>query len=109
MVQILSLLKELVDGFSYEQWDTTNMSELEGEKSAEQERQWLKIQAPNQMLSILLISLAQLKARNNSENFKMKPDNYCTHCTDQKNWLKIFTTILSTLFKNGNNLCEHRE
>ena len=67
MVQILSLLKELVDGFSYEQWDTTNMSELEGEKSAEQERQWLKIQAPNQMLSILLISLAQLKARNNSE------------------------------------------
>ena len=39
MVQILSLLKELVDGFSYEQSDTTNMSELEGEKSAEQERQ----------------------------------------------------------------------
>ena len=67
MVQILSLLKELVDGFSYEQWDTTNMSELEGEKSAEQERQWLKIQTPNQMLSRLLISLAQLKARNNSE------------------------------------------
>ena len=67
MVQILSLLKELVDGFSYEQSDTTNMSELEGEKSAEQERQWLKIQTPNQMLSRLLISLAQLKARNNSE------------------------------------------
>ena len=67
MVQILSLLKELVDGFSYEQSDTTNMFELEGEKSAEQERQWLKIQTPNQMLSRLLISLAQLKARNNSE------------------------------------------
>ena len=43
------------------------MSELEGEKSAEQERQSLKIQTPNQMLSRLLISLAQLKARNNSE------------------------------------------
>ena len=67
MVQILSLLKELVDGFSYEQSDTTNMFELEGEKSAEQEKQWLKIQTPNQMLSRLLISLAQLKARNNSE------------------------------------------
>ena len=37
------------------------------------------------MLSRLPISLAQLKARNNSENLKMKLGNYCTLFTDPKN------------------------
>ena len=36
------------------------------------------------MLSRLPISLAQLKAGNNSENLKKKLDNYCILCTDQK-------------------------
>ena len=38
------------------------------------------------MLSRLPISLAQLKAENNSENLKMKLGNYCTLCTDQKTY-----------------------
>ena len=36
------------------------------------------------MLNRLPITLAQLKAGNNSENLKMKLDNYCILCTDQK-------------------------
>ena len=59
---------------------TTDMPELESEKSAEQKRQRLKILTPNQMLSRLPISLAQLEAGNNSEKFKMILDNYCILC-----------------------------
>ena len=34
ILQILSLLKEIVDGFLYEESNTTNMPELESEESA---------------------------------------------------------------------------
>ena len=37
------------------------------------------------MLSRLPISLAQLKAGNNSEKLKIKLDKFCILCTDQKN------------------------
>ena len=51
--------------------DTTDMPELESEESAEQRKnqqgKGLKILTPSQMLSRLPISLAQLKAGNNSE------------------------------------------
>ena len=50
----------------------------------EQQGSDLKIFTPNQMLSRLLITLAHLKAGNNSEKLKMKLDNYCILCTDQK-------------------------
>ena len=43
------------------------MPELETQESAAQRGQGLKILAPQQMLSRLPISLAQLKAGNNSE------------------------------------------
>ena len=50
------------------------MPELESEESAEQRRnqqgKGLKILTPSQMLSRLPISLAQLKAGNNSEKLK---------------------------------------
>ena len=52
---------------SNEQPETTNMSELEGTESAEQPGQGLKILTPDQMLSRLPITLAQLKAGNNSQ------------------------------------------
>ena len=72
MVKILSLLKEILkstDKKTDEQPDTTNMPELESEVSAEQRRNQkehgLKMLTPNQMLSKLPISLAQLKAGNN--------------------------------------------
>ena len=45
----------------------------------------LRILTPNQMLSRSPISLAQIKAGKNSENLKMKLDNYYILCTDQKN------------------------
>ena len=53
-----------------EQSDTDE--QLESEKLTEQEGQGLKILTPEQMLSRLPISLAQLKAGNNSEKPKMK-------------------------------------
>ena len=58
---------------SDKQPDMKNMSDLEHEESAAQEEQsakGLKILTPNQMLSRLSISLAQLKAGNNSEKLK---------------------------------------
>ena len=70
MAEILSLLKELVEEPPYEQPDTTDMPELESEESAEQRGQGLKILTPSQMLSRLPITLAQLKAGNNSEKLK---------------------------------------
>ena len=60
----------------------------------------LNILTPNQMLSRLPISLAQLKAGNNSEKF-------CILCTDQKNLQNNSIKVWLTLFKNGNNLYEH--
>ena len=54
----------------YEQLDTTDMPELESEEFAEQRGQGLEILTPSQMLGRLPITLAQLKAGNNSEKFK---------------------------------------
>ena len=58
----------------YKQLDSTDMPDLESEESAAQKRNQqekaLKTLTPNQMLSRLPISLAQLKAGNNSEKLK---------------------------------------
>ena len=54
--------------------DTTDMPELESEECAEQNRKekdvGIKILTPDQMLSRLPITLAQLKAGNNSEKLE---------------------------------------
>ena len=69
MVKIMSPLKEIpkLD----EKPDTKDMPELESEESASERRnqqgQGLKILTPDQMLSRLPITLAQLKAGNNSQ------------------------------------------
>ena len=74
MIEILSLLREIVERPLYKQLDTTDMPELESEESAAQRRnqqgQGLTILTPNQMLSRLPIALAQLKTGNNSEKLK---------------------------------------
>ena len=77
IVEILLLLKQIPkpkDKKTDEQPDTTDMPELESEEAAEQRRnhqgKGLKILTPSQMLSRLSISIAQLKARNNSEKLK---------------------------------------
>ena len=51
----------------------------------EQQGLGLKILTPNQMLSRLPVTLAQLKTGNNSEKLKNEIDNYCILCTDPKN------------------------
>ena len=53
-----------------EQPDATDMPDLENEEPTEEKGQWLKILTLDQMLSILPISLAQLKTENNSEKLK---------------------------------------
>ena len=77
MVDILLLLKEISkskDKKTDKQSDTAGTPESDSEESAAQGRnqQWkgLKILTPNQMLSGLPISLAQLNAGNNSEKRK---------------------------------------
>ena len=68
-----------------EEPDATDMPELESEQSASERRnelgQGLKILTASPMLSRLPISLAQLKAGNNSEKLK----NDCIVCIVQKN------------------------
>ena len=75
MIETLILLKEILKPKkSDEEPNTTDMTELESEESAAKRRnqpgQGLKILTPDQMLSRLPINLAQLKAGNNSQNFK---------------------------------------
>ena len=78
MIKILSLFKEIIKPNDKkktdEQPDTTNMPDLESEEPTEQRRnqqgKGLKILKPSPMLSRLPISLAQLKAGNNSEKLK---------------------------------------
>ena len=72
MLETLLLLKEILKPKkSDEEPNTTDMPELDSEEFAAERRnqpgQGLKILTPDQMLSRLLITLAQLKAGNNSE------------------------------------------
>ena len=53
-----------------EQLDTTDISDLESEESAEHKGQGLKILTPQQMLGRMPIFLAQLKEGNNSQKLK---------------------------------------
>ena len=68
---------------SREQPDTRDMPELESEKSAPKRRnqqgQGLKILTPDLMLSRLPITLAQLKAGNNSQKLLMNLDDLDCH------------------------------
>ena len=81
--------------------DTTIIPELESEESAAEKRnqqgKGLKILTPSRMLSRLLITLAQLKAGNNSEKLKneIRQLLYSIYCS------KNMTT------KVHNNLIEH--
>ena len=111
MVEILSLLKELVEEPPYEQLDTRDMPELKSEESTaqrrNQQRKGLKILTPNQMLSRLPISLAQLNAGNNSEKLKNEIMQLLYSLYKSKKLTKISIRVWLTLFKHGNNLHEH--
>ena len=85
-----------------EQADTTDMPDLESEKSAEQwrnqEGQELKILTPNQMLSKLPIILAQLQAGNNSEKLKYEIRQllYLLYCS-KKLSKKIYNNLIDKI------------
>ena len=72
-----------------------------------QEGYGLKILTPNQMLSRLPISLAQLKAGNNSEKLKNEIRQLLYSFYRSKNLPNNSIKVWLTLFKNGNNLYEH--
>ena len=76
-------------------------------KIREQQGLGLKILTPNQMLSRLPISLAQLKAGNNSEKLKNEIRQILYSLYRSKKLTKQLYKIWLTLFKNGSNLYEH--
>ena len=69
-----------------------------------QARKGLKTLTPNQMLSRLPISLAQLNAGNNSEKLKNEIRQLLYSSYRSKN---LSIKVWLTLFKHGNNLYEH--
>ena len=86
-----------IDGFQVEketdeEMDSIIMSELESEESAaerrNQEGKGIKTLTPNQMLSRLSISLAQLKAGNNSEKLKNEIRQLLYSLYHSKNMIK---------------------
>ena len=74
------------------------------EFTRQQQRQGL---TPNQMLRRLPISLAQLKAGNDSEKLKNEIRRLLYSLCRSKKLTKIFVKVWSTLYKNGSNLYEH--
>ena len=66
-----------------------------------------KIITPNQMLCRLPISLARLKAGNNSEKLKNEIRQLLYSLYRSKYLQKISIKIWLIIFKNGNNLYEH--
>ena len=97
---------------SDEQPDITNMPELESEESAAERRnqpgQGLKILTPDQMLSRLPITLAQLKAGKNPQKLKneIRQLLYSLYCS-KKLTKTIYNHLINAIYKNGNNLYEH--
>ena len=71
-----------------------------------QEQQWLKILTPNQILSWLKITLAQLKAGNHLEKPKSEIRQLLYYLHPSKKLYKKSINIWFELFKNGNNLYE---
>ena len=69
------------------------MPELESEEPAEQKGVGLKILTPDQMLSRLPITLAQLKAGNSSEKLKNEIRQLLYFCTDKRNLQNNFIKV----------------
>ena len=72
-----------------------------------QSGQGFKILMPNQIFSWLPISLAQLKAGNNSEKLKNEIRQLLYSLYRSKNLRSNSIKVWLTLFENGNNLYEH--
>ena len=97
------------DGFKVEkesdkQIDITDMPDLETEECAaekrNQQRQGLKILTTNQMLSRLPITLAQLKAGNNSEKLKNEIRQLLYSLYRSKKLTKqLYTNLIAIIYK----------
>ena len=57
----------------------------------------LKILTPNQMLRRLPITLAQLKAGNNSEKLKNEIRQYCILCTDKNLTKQLYKSFIDII------------
>ena len=74
------------------------MTDLESEEPTEQKGQGLKILTLDQMLSILPISLAQLKTENNSEKPKNEIQQLSYSLYRSKKLTKtIYNSLISTI------------
>ena len=73
----------------------------------EQQGSGLKILTPDQMLSRLPITLAQLKAGNTSKNLKSEIRQLLYSLHRSKRLTKQLYKSLIDIFENGNNLYEH--
>ena len=105
MIETLILLKEILKPKkSDEEPNTTDMTELESEESAAKRRN----QPGQGLLSRLPITLAQLKAGNNSQKLKneIKQLLYFLYCS-KKLTKTIYNHFINAIYKNGNNLYEH--
>ena len=96
-------LKKEIEDMSEEENEIENPNKIINlvenilEFNRQQQGQGLKILTPYQMLSRLPISLAQLKAENNSE--KLENEIWRLLYSDQKNLQKLFIKVWLTLFK----------
>ena len=114
----LSDLKNEIENISEEEKEIEKPNEivniveeiLEFNKQ-KQEGKGLKILTPDQMLSRLPITLAQLKAGNNSEKLKNKIRQLLYSLYRSKKLTKqLYTSLIEIIWnKNGNNFCEHWE
>ena len=74
------------------------MPELESEEPAEQKGVGLKILTPDQMLSRLPITLAQLKAGNDSEKLKNEVQQILYSLQRSKKLIKtIYNNLINTI------------
>ena len=114
----LSDLKNEIENISEEEKEIEKPNEivniveeiLEFNKQ-KQEGKGLKILTPDQMLSRLPITLAQLNAGNNSEKLKNEIRQLLYSLYRSKKLTKqLYTSLIEIIWnKNGNNFCEHWE
>ena len=108
MLQTLLLLKEILKlKESDEQPRPRDMSVLESEEFT-LEGKGIKILTSGQALSTLSITLAQLKAQNNSEKLKNEIRQLLHSLYRSKKLTKtIYNNLINVIYKNGDNLYEH--
>ena len=103
-------LKKEIKDMSEEEKEIENSNEIVNlvesilEFNRQQQGQGLKMLTPNQLLSRLPISLAQLKAANNSEKLKNEIRQMLYSLCRSKVLQKMLIKVWLTLFKNGHSL-----